>query len=117
MTTRKKKEATFERPAEDYPCQALNDVFSETYDLLMRKQADYGLSAFTPPLLNRGATAEDAILTRMSDKVARLKNILRTDGTQVADETIEDTIRDLAGYCFLFLANRKLIADGIDFKN
>ena len=39
---------------------------------------------------------------RINDKVKRLKTLLKTD-QQVKDETIEDTLYDLAGYAILSL--------------
>jgi hypothetical protein len=38
----------------------------------------------------------------MSDKVARLQKLLTGDRAEV-DESIEDTMRDLAGYSILWL--------------
>ena len=75
-------------------------------NILLKKQADYGDSAFNRPFLNPKATAEDAILTRLSDKFFRLHNIQKKGRAEVEDETLEDTVRDIAGYCILFLANR-----------
>ncbi|MBQ3349179.1 MAG: DUF1599 domain-containing protein [Thermoguttaceae bacterium] len=86
--------------------QAIEDVFENLHDLIIRKNTDYGNSAFDPPVLNPNATAENAILTRLSDKFSRLRHILQK-GALVADETVEDTIKDIAGYCVLFIANRK----------
>lgn len=43
------------------------------------------------------------IRARMSDKVERLRKLWQgVEGT--ADETIEDTVKDLMGYCALWLA-------------
>jgi len=46
---------------------------------------------------------EQALLCRMSDKVARIGTLTAGNKAQVA-ESLEDTIRDLAGYCLLWLA-------------
>ncbi|MBQ2622329.1 MAG: DUF1599 domain-containing protein [Thermoguttaceae bacterium] len=86
---------------------AIEGVFNYLFDLILRKNYDYGSNVFSPPVLNPTSTAESAILTRLSDKFARLQNILRRD-SMVADETLEDTIADIAGYCILFLSNRRL---------
>ena len=68
--------------------QAIEDVFENLHDLIIRKNTDYGNSAFDPPVLNPNATAENAILTRLSDKFSRLRHILQK-GALVADETVE----------------------------
>jgi hypothetical protein len=69
---------------------------------LLRKNTDYGSSAFDPPLLAPNISGRDGILTRMSDKVKRIAQLRKTGTAQVA-ESLEDSIRDLAGYCILYL--------------
>jgi len=70
--------------------------------LLLRKNADYGGSAWQAPLLAPGMTPREAIQCRMSDKIQRLQKLL--DGTTAqVNETIEDTIQDLSGYGILWL--------------
>ncbi len=44
-----------------------------------------------------------AILVRMSDKVARIA-ALNAGETDRVGESLADTVRDLAGYCVLWLA-------------
>ena len=76
--------------------------------LLLRKNADYGDTAGRSPVLAPDLSAGEAILVRMSDKIARLSNLLqKKDGAvcfkaEVA-ESVEDTMRDLAGYAILWL--------------
>lgn len=77
---------------------------------LLAKNKDYGCSAWESPLLCPEMTARQALLCRMSDKVKRLQNLLSGNDPQV-DESIEDTLRDLAGYCLLELARPKGEAD------
>jgi len=72
-------------------------------DLLLRKNRDYGNSAMTPPILAPTMTPREAIQCRMSDKVRRLERLLGGNQATV-NESIEDTIRDLGGYCILWLA-------------
>ena len=51
------------------------------------------------------------IRARMSDKVERLRKLWQgAEGT--ADETIEDTVRDLMGYCALWLAWKAMNSEG-----
>lgn len=46
------------------------------------------------------ASAEQAILVRMSDKFARIANLIDKEA-KVKDETIEDTLIDLANYSII----------------
>lgn len=70
---------------------------------LLRKNADYGGSAWRKPMLAPNLDVGSAILCRMSDKVARISS-LQASGTAEVAESLEDTIRDLAGYSILWLA-------------
>ena len=40
----------------------------------------------------------------MSDKIARLRNLLSGAVAQVEDESVQDTMIDLAGYLILYLS-------------
>jgi hypothetical protein len=71
--------------------------------LLVRKNQDYGSSGMKSPVLMPNLVAREALLCRMSDKVARIAQLADGSAPQVADEKLEDTIRDLAGYCILWL--------------
>lgn len=84
---------------------AIYDEIAHLRDTLTSKNKDYGSSAFERPYLHPHIPVEDAILVRMSDKVGRLHNLMQNNA--VCDESIDDTVLDLAGYCILFLANRK----------
>lgn len=44
-----------------------------------------------------------AILVRLGDKIERLQWLAHNRRAAVASETFKDTIRDLAGYCILYL--------------
>jgi len=74
----------------------------EVISTLLKKNSDYGGSAWQVPLLAPRLTAREAIQCRMSDKVQRLANLLTGEKAQV-EESIEDTMRDLAGYSILWL--------------
>lgn len=71
-------------------------------DTLLRKNHDYGGSAWQVPVLAPGLTPREAIQCRMSDKIMRLSKLLGGEQAQV-QESIEDTMRDLAGYAVLWL--------------
>ena len=45
---------------------------------------------------------ETGFLTRMSDKLARINTFCKKGVLEVSDESIEDTLMDLANYCLLF---------------
>lgn len=49
-------------------------------------------------------TPEVGFLTRMSDKLSRIASITASGKTAVKDESVKDTLRDLANYSLLMLA-------------
>lgn len=77
----------------------------ELADLLKKKNAAYGSAASRKPFLLPNVSSETAIFVRMSDKIARLRSLL--SGENENDEPLSDTIRDLAGYCVLYLASHR----------
>lgn len=48
-----------------------------------------------------------AMLVRIIDKIQRVANLLSEDKAKVNDESIEDTLLDIANYCHIMLAYRK----------
>lgn len=48
------------------------------------------------------ATAEQGFFTRMTDKFSRIASSIKKGILLVKDETVEDTLLDLANYCILF---------------
>lgn len=85
----------------------LEVLYSENVEVSRRKNADYANSA-DPfknfrmiELLTGGATTvEDGILVRMSDKMARIATLLKSEA-QVTDEKLKDTLQDLANYAMI----------------
>lgn len=77
-------------------CRELNEIFK-------RKNSDYGDS-----FANLRKERPDAILVRIFDKYCRLKTLLSGEKIQVKDESIEDTLLDLANYCLMELVERRL---------
>lgn len=75
--------------------------------LLLRKNSDYGGSVFKEPVLAPGLPPRTAIRVRMSDKIERLRNLLKRRRSNGAgpevDESFEDTMEDLGAYALLFL--------------
>lgn len=71
---------------------------------LLRKNADYGSSAWEKPILAPECSASAAIRVRMSDKINRLATLLANDCEPEVAESIDDTLGDLGSYCLLELA-------------
>jgi hypothetical protein len=72
-------------------------------DLLLRKNHDYGGSAWKRPILAPSLEPRTAMLCRMSDKLERILTLM-DKGNEVADEKISDTFKDLCGYLMLYVA-------------
>jgi hypothetical protein len=83
-----------------------NDIFhriaDEVADTVSQKNHDYGNSYFRL----RDEWGVQSFGVRLGDKYHRLANLLKGTEAQV-DESIEDTIRDVIGYCLLELAYRE----------
>ncbi len=71
-------------------------VLADIAALHRRKAADYGAE----PIADTGL---DGVLIRMNDKLHRARRLARAleDGAAVNDETIEDTLQDLAAYAVI----------------
>jgi hypothetical protein len=52
-------------------------------------------------------TVEQGIMVRVSDKVARMSNLIHPDHTRTVDESLDDTVKDTINYLVLLLAYRK----------
>ncbi|MBO7206736.1 MAG: hypothetical protein J6W10_03900 [Kiritimatiellae bacterium] len=76
------------------------------------KNKRYGVrNIFEPGPFTSDASPDLTIRARMGDKVQRLQNLWQgVEGT--ADETIEDTVKDLMGYCGLWLACNEIKKTG-----
>lgn len=76
--------------------------------MILKKNNDYGSSAWKAPVLIPDAQPREAILVRMSDKIERLAVLYSrsVEASKVAEvnESYEDTIGDLGAYCLLYLA-------------
>ena len=74
----------------------------ELTSLIVAKNARYGNSALTPPALCPVLTAKEGIQVRLGDKFARMRQLVDS-GEDVAEEPLRDTVRDIIGYCLLWL--------------
>ena len=75
--------------------------------LLLRKNKDYGSSVWRPPILSPAADIGEAIFVRMSDQVERIASLRKKGDNEVKDESLDDTLADLASYALLYLARPK----------
>lgn len=67
------------------------------------KNADYGDS-----FAKAREEYPEAICIRLMDKLERLKTLLRGTEQQVKDESIDDTLLDIANYAVMELLERKM---------
>lgn len=82
-------------------CRELNEIYR-------KKNNDYGDSF---ALLRN--EIPNAILVRVFDKYNRLKTLLSTKGRKVQEESVDDTLMDLANYAILELIERRGDKNGL----
>lgn len=70
--------------------EKIRQIGNEIIEMLIKKNHDYGDNN----LIRRGMLG---IIVRLEDKLSRLDNLTKTKTTKV-DESIEDTLKDIAGY-------------------
>lgn len=58
---------------------------------------------FKESAINAGGTVEQGFLFRMSDKMSRIRNLTQAGTAAVKDESIQDTLMDLANYSILMM--------------
>ena len=78
-------------------------IVTETMELCVKKNKDYGSSVEN----TYEKFGDISYLVRITDKYNRICSLLNREG-EVKDESIDDTIRDMANYSFLWLASRNL---------
>ena len=71
-------------------CDSLNDLYK-------KKNQDYG-DSFSKSYKEYGLTMS---LIRLEDKLNRLKSLNKNGNAQVKDESIQDTLMDLANYAIM----------------
>lgn len=76
-----------------------NEICKELNTLYENKNADYG-DSFGKSYKEYGVTMS---CIRLEDKLNRLKNLNKGEGQKVNDESIEDTLMDLANYAIMTL--------------
>jgi len=80
--------------------------FKECIDISRKKNADYTGNDANPfsnfqSVEVLGITTEQGLLTRMMDKMKRVASFTEKGELQVKDESVTDTLRDLANYSCL----------------
>lgn len=86
--------------------QQIVNVCDDVKALLLRKNAAYGNSVLDPVRVLSRATVTEQIMTRVDDKLSRLKR-----GHAMPDESLDDTIMDIIGYLILYTVARRLGLD------
>ncbi len=75
---------------------------------LIRKNNDYGNQFQKPLALAPSVDPVTALRVRLSDKIARLLNLLDKPTEQLVDESLDDTLMDAAGYFLLWKVQREI---------
>lgn len=78
-------------------------ICNELNDLYIAKNNDYGDS-----YAKLREEFSEQILIRIYDKYLRVKTLMMGTERKVNDESIEDSLMDLANYCIMELIERKL---------
>lgn len=73
------------------------ELCNQIHDTYIKKNHDYG-DSFGKSFQKYGIVAG---LVRMEDKWNRLQNLTLSDKQMVNDESIKDTLLDLANYCLM----------------
>lgn len=81
---------------------SFEDITKEMNELYQKKNQDYG-NSFDKTMDTFGIIAP---VIRLNDKVNRLTNLVKS-GQKNVDESIEDTLLDLANYSVMTLAHLK----------
>lgn len=76
-----------------------SEILDEIHDLYKRKNHDYG-DSFHQTFLEEGYAMSRI---RLSDKLGRFKTLskVKADGAQVKDESLRDTLIDMANYAIM----------------
>ena len=90
-----------------YP--TFRDIVEEMAKTYEKKNADYG-DSFGISVRKYGLIAA---LTRISDKFNRIENLILNDNAQVKDESLLDSLKDLACYCIMTV----MAIEENDFEN
>ena len=76
----------------------LEQFSNEIIDLLIQKNNDYG-DSFSKTMSKFG---DLSFLIRLTDKICRLEVLFEKGFAEVKDESFDDTVTDIIGYCLLY---------------
>ena len=88
-------------------CAIFKSITERMLETYKKKNADYG-NSFDKSMNEFGLMSA---VVRMSDKMERLKSLVKKDA-KVKDESVEDTLLDLANYCIMTVMHLKINEDG-----
>ena len=83
--------------------EVLRQICDEEVELFIRKNTDYGDS-----FANLRRVLPNAVLVRIYDKWSRLASLMDGKSAKVTDESIDDTLTDLANYANMELLERRM---------
>ena len=83
--------------------RTFKEIVDQMFDLYQRKNADYG-DSFAKSFKKFGM---QSALMRLTDKYNRLETLTEKQDQKVKDESIEDTLLDIANYAILTLIELK----------
>lgn len=91
----------------------LSECYAENVEISRAKNADYANDGdpfqnfrLIDALTGGKVSVEEGLLVRMSDKLQRVANLLNRPG-QVKDESVSDTLSDLANYAMILRIYRE----------
>jgi len=87
---------------DDFPSNAFS-VYSEAFNILLKKNADYGPSN----IADSPGGPLNGILVRMWDKMSRLRHLVES-GVEPENESLRDTLMDMANYSLIAM----IVLDG-----
>lgn len=82
----------------------MKDLTSEILKIYMKKNADYG-DSFSKSYKEFGIIAP---VVRMSDKMERIKQLSKGEDIKVKDESLHDTLIDMANYALMTTVEMEL---------
>lgn len=82
----------------------LKDLTNEILGIYVKKNTDYG-DSFSKSFDEFGIIAP---VVRMSDKMERIKTLTKSEDVKVTDESIRDTLVDLANYALMTVVEMNL---------
>ena len=83
----------------DCNCNQFKQILEPIAELLQQKNKNYGDSYKKI----RDSHGKLSLIIRLEDKLNRLETIAKNQNTDLGDESYEDTLKDIIGYCTLEL--------------